>query len=221
MPRMARLVVPHYPHHCTQRGNRRMQVFFSDEDYELYKAYLSESLCKASVEVWAYCFMPNHVHLIVVPKTEDGLRNFFGEAHRRYTRAVNFREGWRGYLWQGRFRSFVMQERYLMAAVRYVENNPVKAGLCEKAEDWRWSSASAHIAGQDDSLVTVDPMLERVRDWKGYLRQSAEANVDKQLEKHASTGRPLGDADFIDTLVGLYGEHVKLRKRGRKVIESA
>lgn len=164
--------------------------------------------------------MPNHVHLVVVPQKEDGLRHFFGEAHRRYTRAINFREGWRGYLWQGRFHSFVMQERYLMSAVRYVENNPVKAGLCEKAEDWRWSSARAHIIGQDDGLVTVNPMLERVNDWKAYLQHSDEAQVDNVLEKHVRTGRPLGDVDFIDELVNRYGDYIKPRKRGRKAIKT-
>ena len=219
MARMARLVVPNYPHHCTQRGNRRMQVFFSDDDYLLYKNYLIDALTKANVEVWAYCFMPNHVHLVVVPIAEDGLRNFFGEAHRRYTRAINFREGWRGYLWQGRFHSFVMQERYLMAAVRYVENNPVDAGLCEQAEQWQWSSASAHIENKDDGLVTVKPMLERVNDWRSYLSQTdATDNTHKLLEKHISTGRSLGDNGFIDQLVQLHGEFVKPRKRGRKPV---
>ncbi|MBT8149348.1 MAG: transposase, partial [Gammaproteobacteria bacterium] len=184
---MARLVVPNYPHHCTQRGNRRMPVFFSDDDYALYKTYLANALEKARVEVWAYCFMPNHVHLVVVPSTADGLRNFFGEAHRRYTRAINFREGWRGYLWQGRFRSFVMQEQYLMAAVRYVENNPVDAGICKYAEDWQWSSARAHLAQEDDKLVRVKPMLERVNSWQGYLRQEPDTRLSKTIEKHTST----------------------------------
>ena len=148
MARMARLVVPFYPHHCTQRGNRRQPVFFCDDDYLHYKKQLVDALDKAAVEVWAYCFMHNHVHLVVVPQTVDGLRAFFGEAHRRYSRYINFREGWRGYLWQGRFASYVMQEQHLLAAVRYVENNPVEAKLCDRAKDWRWSSVHAAFSRQ-------------------------------------------------------------------------
>lgn len=98
MARLARVVVPGLPHHVTQRGNRRQQTFFSDDDYATYTVLLAESCAAAGVGVWAYCLMPNHVHLILVPRDADGLRAALGEAHRRYTRHVNFRAGWRGYL---------------------------------------------------------------------------------------------------------------------------
>src|SRR3989304_3449154 len=101
MARLARVVVPGYPHHITQRGNRRQQTFFCDEDYQAYIALMSEWWSRLGVSIWFYCLMPNHVHLIAVPESEDGLRKAIGEAHRRYTRRVNFREGWRGHLWQG------------------------------------------------------------------------------------------------------------------------
>src|SRR5882672_11052106 len=104
--------------------------------------------------------MPNHVHLILLPGDDDGLRAALGEAHRRYTRRVNMREGWRGYLWQGRFASVPMDEAYLLAAARYVELNPVRAKLARRARDWRWSSARAHLDGLDDDLVRVHPLLE-------------------------------------------------------------
>src|SRR3972149_902391 len=114
--------------------------------------------CKErGVAVWAYCLMPNHVHLIAVPKSEDGPRRAIGEAHRRYTRRVNFREQWRGHLWQGRFASFVMDEPYLLAAARYVELNPVRAQLVAHGGDWPWSSARAHLSGRDDRVVKVAP----------------------------------------------------------------
>ena len=100
-------------HHVTQRGNRRQQVFFGDEDYRAYRALLAEGCAAAGVSVWGYCLMPNHVHLILVPSSADGLRAALAEAHRRYTRRVNFREGWRGYLWQGRFASVAMDEAHL------------------------------------------------------------------------------------------------------------
>ncbi len=101
MARLARVVVPGVPHHVTQRGNRRQATFFNEEDYAAYLALLGEWCGRCGVAVWAYCLMPNHVHLIVVPESEDGLRRGLGEAHRRYTRRINFREGWRGHLWQG------------------------------------------------------------------------------------------------------------------------
>jgi putative transposase len=108
MSRLARIVVPDYPHHIIQRGNRRQQTFFCDEDYEAYISLMAEWCGHLGVEIWFYCLMPNHVHLIAAPKSEDGLRRAIGEAHRRYTRRINYREDWRGHLWQGRFSSYVM-----------------------------------------------------------------------------------------------------------------
>ncbi len=122
------------------------------------------------VAVWACCLMPNHVHLIAVPNEEGSLHLAIGEAHRRYTRMINFREGWRGHLWKGRFSSYVMDERYLLACARYIENNPVRAKLSDRAEGWRWSSAAAHLSGRDDGLVTVKPMLRLVnKTWAEFL----------------------------------------------------
>ena len=146
MPRLARVVVPGLPHHVTQRGNRRQQTFFCDEDYRSYLELMGQWCSAHQVEIWAYCLMPNHVHLIAVPQSADGLRRAVGEAHRRYTRSVNFREGWRGHLWQGRFASFVLDERYLLTAARYVELNPVRAGLISAPSRYPWSSAAAHAA---------------------------------------------------------------------------
>lgn len=117
------------PHHVSQRGNRRQEPFFRDDDYQAYPDLMAESCGQHKVEVWGYCLMPNHVHLIVVPKSEDGLRWAIGKAHRRYTRRVDYREKWRGHLWQGRFASFVLDEPYLLAAARCVELNPARAKL--------------------------------------------------------------------------------------------
>ena len=135
MARLPRIVVPGLPHHVAQRGNRRQKTFFGDEDYAEYRRLLSRSCRACATQVLAYCLMPNHVHLILVPATESGLRDALWEAHRRYTRPINFRQGWRGHLWQERFHSFVMDERHLTAAARYVELNPVRARLCQRPED--------------------------------------------------------------------------------------
>ena len=141
MARLARLVVPGLPHHVTQRGNRRGQTFFEKSDYALYLDLLADSAKQARAEVWAYCLMPNHVHVILVPSDEDGLRRTFAELHRRYTSFVNARARTTGHLWQGRFGSVVMDETHLMNAVRYVTLNPVRAGLVKRARGWAWSSA--------------------------------------------------------------------------------
>ena len=109
MARLARVVAPGVPHHVTQRGNRRQETFFRPADYRLYRELMAEWCGRCGVEIWAYCLMPNHVHLIAVPQTADALQRAIGEAHRRYTRAINLREGWRGHLWQGRFASFPME----------------------------------------------------------------------------------------------------------------
>ena len=123
MARMPRLVVPDYPHHITQRGNRRMKTFFSEDDYQHYINLLESYKTDAEVEIWAYCLMPNHVHIVAVPKEKDGLSYLFRQVHRHYTRYINFREKWKGHLWQERYHSFVMDEQYLLATVRYVELN--------------------------------------------------------------------------------------------------
>ena len=206
MARLARVVVPGYPHHIIQRGNRRLPTFFCEEDYQAYLAMMAEHCAACGVEMWAYCLMPNHVHLIAVPKTKRALARAVGEAHRRYTRRINVREGWRGYLWQGRFASFVMDEPHLLAAARYVERNPVRARLVRRPWRWRWSSAAAHVAGKDDGLVCARPLLDRVNDWRGFLLEAEEAETLERLRRHGRTGRPLGDPEFV----------VRLEKRLRR-----
>jgi len=135
--------------------------------------------------------------------------------HRRYTRRINFRNGWRGHLWQERFHSFVMDEQYLLATVRYVELNPVKAKLCRQPADWRWSSALAHMEGQDDRLVKVQPMIDRVGDWSSYLSHDP-VDEHEHIERHTRTGRPLGSAAFVEHLEALTGTSLVPKRPGRK-----
>jgi putative transposase len=216
MARLARVVAAGLPHHVTQRGNRRQQVFFGDDDYEAYRTLLAEGCRAAGVAIWAYCLMPNHVHLILVPSDADGLRAALGEAHRRYTRQVNFREGWRGYLWQGRFASFPMDEAYLLAAARYVELNPVRAKLTRRARDWRWSSTRAHLARKDDGLVTVRPLLDLVPDWRAFLSSGLSETEHKAIRAGERTGRPLGSARFTARLEKRLGRNLARQKPGPK-----
>lgn len=217
MARLARIVIPGIPHHVTQRGNRRQHVFFCSDDYRLYRRLMSEYCKLHAVKVLAYCLMPNHTHLVLTPSHPDGLGRAIGEAHRRYTRSINFRKGWRGYLWQGRFASFPMDETYLYRAVRYVELNPVTANLCRRPEQWPWSSASAHLRGQNDELVDVMPMLARISNWPAYL--SDEINQEQEVfQKHERTGRPLGSDTFIDELEVICGRSLRPKIAGRRPI---
>jgi REP-associated tyrosine transposase len=216
MARLARLVIPGLPHHVTQRGNRRQQTFFNDEDYAAYLELMAEWCREEGVEIWSYCLMPNHVHLVAVPKTEESLRRAIGEAHRRYTRRINFREQWRGYLWQGRFASFIMDEPYLLAAARYVELNPVRAKLVDRPRAWPWSSAKAHLSGRDDRLVKVAPLLALVGDWKAFLSSATPEEELRDLREHGRTGRPLGSPTFLDRLERLAGRVLKPQKPGPK-----
>lgn len=218
MPRISRVIAPGYPHHITQRGNRRQQTFFSDDDYQTYVRLMSDWCGKHNVEIWAYCLMPNHVHLIAVPPDKTSMSPAIGEAHRRYTRHINFREGWRGYLWQGRFASYVMNQRYLLACVRYIENNPVRAGLVGKPEEWPWSSARAHIAGKDDRLVTVRPLLDMVGgEWSHFLSEKISDEESEDLRKHERTGRPIGNKSFVRGLETILNRKLSPGKPGRKL----
>ena len=205
---MARIVVPDYPHHVTQRGNRRQKTFFSDDDYRTYLELLTEAKSESQVDIWAYCLMPNHVHIVAVPEHTDSLAKFFRNAHRQYSRMINFREGWRGHLWQERFHSFVMDECHLMAAVRYVELNPVRASMCLEPQDWQWSSVRAHLLGRDDSVVRVEPMLQRVTDWSRYLSAKDEAGSLEKIRSHSRTGRPAGSRSFVEDLEFITGRRL-------------
>jgi len=216
MARIARIVIPHLPHHVTQRGNRRQQTFFNQDDYQYYLDLLVEARHHADIEIWAYCLMPNHVHLVIVPEQEDGLARLFKEAHRHYTRHINFRNDWRGHLWQERFHSFVMDENYLLATVRYTELNPVRAGLCEKPEQWKWSSVHAHLSRKDDQLVSVSPMLERISNWSDYLSASITPDELDTIRRHTKTGRPVQSEPFLSRLHALTGTDYCKGKPGRK-----
>ena len=218
MARLARVILPEYPHHIIQRGNRRQDVFFCDDDYIFYLDLLKHWCDEEGIEVWAYCLMTNHVHLILKPHQDSNLSKAIGETHRRYTRMINLREDWRGYLWQGRFSSYPMDERYLLKAAAYVELNPVKANMVHEPWDYRWSSVHAHLNGKDpQGLVDPQKLLDICGDWHSYLKQS-QTELDTTFEQHLSTGRPLGDDDFISKLEKQLGRSLRKKKPGPKVI---
>src|SRR5947199_6506655 len=197
MARLARVVIPGLPHHVTQRGNGRARTFFGDDDYALYRDLLAASCRAAGVEIWAWCLMPNHVHLILVPPDADGLRRALAPVHRRYAGIIHARRKRTGHFWQGRFGAVAMDEDHLAAALRYVALNPVRARLVERAQDWRWSSARAHLRGRDDGLTALAPVRDRFPNFADLLAAEPEADLFGALRSAESIGRPLGDDRFM------------------------
>ncbi|HEY5724196.1 MAG TPA: transposase [Allosphingosinicella sp.] len=221
MARLARIVVPGVAHHVVQRGNRRQEVFFSDGDYRDYRDLVATGCREQGVSCLAWCLMPNHVHLILRPESSDGLRAALAEAHRRYSRRINSARGWTGYLWQGRFASYPMDDAHLMTAVRYVELNPVRAKLAERAEDWPWSSARAHLGGRPDGLTDLQALAGVHRNWRAMLRDGLEAgDLDPEaqaaIEARQRTGRPWGSESFVKGLEDSTGRALSKGKPGRK-----
>jgi len=221
MARIARIVVVNIPHHIVQRGNRRQQVFFNDDDRKAYLDYLKIYAKPAGIHFWAYCLMDNHVHIIAEPDNQKSFAFGFSEAHRRYTRRINFRQKWRGYLWEGRFKSYPLSEFHLYAAMRYIERNPVRANIVENAWDYPWSSAKAHVFRQKDPLLEDNFISLGIKDWKAFLGEDDKQSDMNLLKKHVSTGRPLGDNKFIESIERFTGRILNKQKPGpksRKVI---
>jgi putative transposase len=216
MARLARVVVPGLPHHVTQRGNGRARVFFSDADYALYRDLLAAACREAKVAVWAWVLMPNHVHLILVPADADGLRRALARVHRRYAGVVHARRKRSGHFWQGRFGSVVMDEEHLAAAFRYVSLNPVRARLVKRAQDWRWSSARAHLGLAEDGVTDVRPALSRFPRFADLLDETADAEALDLLRQAESVGRPLGSPAFLARIEKRLSRPLAARKRGPK-----
>jgi len=217
MARLPRIVIPGIAHHVTPRGNRREQTFFEDGDYQLYLDLLADASRQAHCEIWSYCLMPNHVHIIIVPSDEDGLWRTFRKVHRHYTGYVNARMRVTGHLWQGRFGSVAMDEAHLVNALRYVALNPVRAQLTERAQDWQWSSTRALMEEKDTDLVTVGPSLERVGNFASFLDEQFDGDrAYAALRKAERTGRPIGSRQWLEDMQGKIGQRLIVEKPGPK-----
>jgi len=225
MPRLPRTVCARAPHHITQRGNRREKVFFTDDDRQAYLGWLQDYAAKHGVQVLAYCLMSNHIHLVAVPKAEDGLQQVLKPLHMRYAQRINRTRGWKGHLWQGRFFSSALDEDYLWAAIRYVERNPVRARIARRAENYRWSSAPAHCGLTEDTVLTTDrEWLRQVKSVGNWSKWLAEGDRPEQLEvlrRHVERGLPCGAERFIRRLERRAGQILRPRARGRprKVVQ--
>ncbi|MEO8442617.1 MAG: transposase [Betaproteobacteria bacterium] len=219
MPRIARPVFPGIPHHITQRGNRRENVFFTEGDRTAYLRWLADYCVKFDVRVLAYCLMTNHVHLVAVPETSDSLEHVFRPLHTRYAQRINRAKGWTGHLWQGRFFSSALDDIYLWAAIRYVERNPVRAGMVRRAEDYRWSSAPAHCETRDDYVLTIDrswlDQLRSIDDWSGWLAEPDASESITMLRQNVKRGLPCGTDEFVNGLELQVGQALRPTAVGR------
>lgn len=217
MPRIARIIAPGYPHHITQRGNNRATVFFDDEDRQTYLKLLSGYAHKHSLQIWAYCLMDNHIHLLAVPETETALARGIGLTNQVYTQYLNRKLNQSGRVWQNRFFSCVVgSEQYLWAVARYIERNPLKVGLAERADDYQWSSAKAHLTETNDTVLhttTWLPQSERAAYSEFVLAEND--GMDDAIRKATRTGRPFGSENFIEKLELQLNQALKPQKVGR------
>ncbi len=208
--------MPGAPHHVLQRGNPGQRIFANDQDYKDYLELVAEGCAAAKVKVLAYCLLPKQVQLILVPNSPKALRQALGEAHRRFTRAVNLRRARDGGLFRGRFASFPMDAASLPMCARYVETAPVRARASAKAKDWRWSSAPAHLKGKNDGFVEVKTLLDEVKDWKTELATPFTAAELKSISASEHTGRPFGAPAFMKSLEKKLGRTLSRQRPGPK-----
>ena len=220
MGRIARVVVPESWHHVTQRGNHQQRVFYDDGDRKLYLDLLRSYCLRRSVRITGYCLMGNHVHLLVSPARATGLAQALGRTHNDYARWLNLRRRQSGHVWQNRFYSCPLDEDHKWAALRYVELNPVRSGLVERAEEWPWSSAPAHVTETDPAgLIDWADWRRKwcAESWGQALRHGREeAAMMERIRDATRTGRPAGGEDFVTRVESVVGRTIRVRKRGPK-----
>ena len=217
MPRMARVVCPGFPHHITQRGVRRFNVFLEEADHILYRQLLDHYARRHGLGIASYCLMTNHVHIIGVPDNPDAIAKALGDCHGTYAAEFNKKYRKSGHVWQLRPYSCVLDEAHAWAAVRYVERNPVRAGMVARAEDYPWSSARAHCGLATDALLTTDwPDTSFSPDWSAWLSTTSDVAVEHRIRARTYTGRPCGSEEFVRQIESITGRRLAPGKPGRK-----
>ena len=226
MPRSKRIIIPGVPHHITQRGSRRQNVFFVEADYDVYLALLVFYARKNGVEIVAYCLMTNHVHLLLVASDEDSIRATLQVTHKRYSEYINTRQGWNGHLWQERFYSCPVDPDYFWVALRYIERNPVKAEMVPHASLYPWSSSVAHCGIREDTVLTNAKkwreLIASRENWYEWLGEDESREQILHLKKATSRDMPCGSESFLDQIELEYNVCVRPPKMGRpkKVVMS-
>lgn len=218
MPRAARIVAPGLPHHITQRGNNREAVFFTDDDRRYYLRTLRDQAERFGLAISAYCLMPNHVHLVATPRERDALAKAIGTTHLLYTQHINRTHERSGHLWQNRFYSCPLDSDHEVAAIRYLERNPVRANLVRVPWRYPWSSAAAHTGNADlTGLLDLAEWRQRFTpsEWKRVLGDVNDEREEEALEAALGRGRPLGNERFIAKLEQTLRQPLRARPRGR------
>ncbi|MBM4348463.1 MAG: transposase [Deltaproteobacteria bacterium] len=217
MPRIARIVGVGFPHHIIQRGNNRERVFTVSADYEKYLSFLLKYSEEKETAVLAYCLMPNHTHLLVKPEKEEALPKMMQGITLSYSKYFNGENGRTGRLWECRYYSSVIDaDSYLWAVIKYIENNPVRAGIVQRPEDYSYSSAKAHILGKKDPLLK-EPLfnISELNEYREFIRSEQEKKVVEEIRKQTRSGKPLGDPQFLITLSERLGSSLSFKPKGR------
>ena len=213
MARIKRIVIPNTPHHVTQRGVRSMNIFFKHEDYEYYKELLYIQSKIHNIKIISYCLMTNHVHIIAIPKDRESLSKAIGETHRLYTRKINFEQKVKGHLFQERFYSTPLDEQHFLYALRYVEQNPVKAFMVKYPWDYKYTSCLKRLnLVEEDKLLSNYALIDNIINYKEFLEKTTN---DKIIQEKTKTGKPCGNTDFYDKIKLLTGIDYKNKKAGR------
>jgi putative transposase len=218
MPRIARIVIPGIPYHITDRGLNAQPIFLADEDYLDYLALIRLYARQYSLQMLGYCLMPTHIHLAGIPRTEEALAFSIRFAHGNYSKHYNHRQRRQGYLWHERFFSCPLDAEHLKNALRYIDRNPVRAGMVNHAWEYPWSSAMAHLTGHDPTgLLDMDWWHQHFDSefWKTQLHQPEDDTWLEQIRSFTVTGRPLGSESFVTHLEQLAGRTLHAKPRGR------
>jgi len=209
MARLARLTVPGYPHHIIQRGNNRQPIFSDSSDYELLLAIIHENAREFGVAIHAYVLMSNHFHLLATPETAEGIPRMMQAVGRRYVRLYNQKRARTGTLWEGRYKSTIIQaERYLLACMVYIDLNPVRAGLVADPRSYPWSSHGYYVGMRLDKLITPHALywelgntpFARDAAYAELVASGLSARQVQQLSQSALKGWALGEADYVADL---------------------
>lgn len=218
MPRVARIVVLDVPHHITQRGNNRQDVFFVADDRRVYLQLLKKQSDKFGLDVHGYCLMTNHVHILATPRDEYSLAKAVGRTHLLYTQYINRMHDRSGHLWQNRFYSCPLDQEHFWKALQYLECNPVRAKLVSLAWDYPWSSAAVHIGATDDTALIDRKWWQDIAgaiQWKRVLSEVQEEDEITDIRRGTYMGRPLGSDSFISKLEYYLGRRVRPLTLGR------
>lgn len=227
MARLPRLTLPGYPHHIIQRGNNRQAIFASPADYQVLLDLLDENAKKFGVAIHAYVLMGNHFHLLATPESMDSLPQMMQALGRRYVRYFNQAQGRSGTLWEGRYKSTVIQsDRYLLACMAYIDLNPVRAGLATQARDYPWSSHGHYIGLRTDRLITPHPLywalgntpFAREAVYSDLIQAGVSADMQQALTQSVLHGWALGEAEFVAELQKQTSRRVSKTSAGRPAL---